>query len=913
MPSSPQTQHQLQLDSQPQSQFHSSPQLQLPQQFSRESHAQPQPQAQAQPPLQLLLQPELQFQPQNQPSLQTQPYSQSQSPLQQFQERQQRPIYQPRQLRAARQPSQHQPQISAQVQAQSEPLPSVDNHVGTGNARSPADQAPMTSSVLGHRGASQICPQVADLTSLSRIVVLEGQQMPSLKRSRSPDVDPTYQYMLPAVISTPEEGSEGPFLSRNPSQNPAKRIRAVPRSRSMTTSDASSTAGASADVASSVISDTTPSSATSAPSTTMPMTMSMTIPASISGAVPTVISSSIPSTISGCAPLSAIVSTPTMETANMYNTYQSIPPLATLYPQSMPSRIVMEQQPHPISYISTYIPQRLPSMAHPPAPGPTPTSAASVPPTKPTKPPVVKSLPTVRDHTTSDVCPTGDEYIPREFDEEGEKKVLLNGQLTGTRQYLCKTFHLPRRADKLFMLATECARVLGYRDSYLLFNKNRSLYKMIANPIEKEELVRLSIIPYSYRSRQIALVSARSMFRQFGSRVIVNGHRVRDDYWVAKAIKQGFTEDELSSDKRPGAAKARAAEAAAAAEEAAAQAAAEHQHVLIQSGHHDLAYGHPVAHYPGPSSHYLHSVLPLPSNTGYYDHPILPSSVTQDYTDSRTSRQELAGQTYHDPARPNDYSNHSQQTYDMERSASQSRDIRGSYNHDVWRRSHNAHAASTQPPPAIEPVPAPATVASSTSVRCSPQSPYGAYTSTTSGPPSASASAQSPSMIANSPYPYTIQSQAPTAQSAMRASMPALQTTQTYTYPPPTPAQVWQQTVPQTPQSSYSGYTTQNTPTLPDQQSQPAQQQYSSLSPALSARMSSARMHISSMPAMGHSYTTANHSIYPPDQTPRQYLPPVSQGSSSSAQTWSSQSTQPVQSGEAYSTIQESCWQSQQQ
>ena len=35
------------------------------------------------------------------------------------------------------------------------------------------------------------------------------------------------------------------------------------------------------------------------------------------------------------------------------------------------------------------------------------------------------------------------------------------------------------------MLATECARVLGYRDSYLLFNKNRSLYKIIANQQEK--------------------------------------------------------------------------------------------------------------------------------------------------------------------------------------------------------------------------------------------------------------------------------------------------------------------------------------------------------------------------------------------------------------------------------------------
>lgn len=89
------------------------------------------------------------------------------------------------------------------------------------------------------------------------------------------------------------------------------------------------------------------------------------------------------------------------------------------------------------------------------------------------------------------------------------------------------------------MLATECARTLGYRDSYLLFNKNRSLHKINATPQEKEDLINQEIIPYSYRSRQIALVTAKSIFRQFGARVIEGGRRVRDDYWEAKAIKQG--------------------------------------------------------------------------------------------------------------------------------------------------------------------------------------------------------------------------------------------------------------------------------------------------------------------------------------------------------------------------------------
>jgi hypothetical protein len=42
------------------------------------------------------------------------------------------------------------------------------------------------------------------------------------------------------------------------------------------------------------------------------------------------------------------------------------------------------------------------------------------------------------------------------------------------------------------------------------------------------------------------------MFRQFGSRVIVNGRRVRDDYWEVKARKQGFTEEDSASKRRPG-------------------------------------------------------------------------------------------------------------------------------------------------------------------------------------------------------------------------------------------------------------------------------------------------------------------------------------------------------------------------
>ena len=249
--------------------------------------------------------------------------------------------------------------------------------------------------------------------------------------------------------------------------------------------------------------------------------------------------------------------------------------------------------PPPAQHTPTYAPGLQPQ------PGATPTQA-SPPRATPSKS-VVKALPTVRDHTTDQLGHEGDEYVPRETDEAGERKVNANGSLTGGRAYRIRTFHVPRRGDKLFMLATECARVLGYRDSYLLFNKNRSLFKIIATQPEKDHLIEHEILPYSYRSRQIAIVTARSMFRQFGSRVIDYGRRVRDDYWEAKARKQGFTEEDMAGDKRPGGGKAA---------RDAQQAAAEAQVVAA-------AYGHP--HHP-PDVVYNHAGgpgLPLDPSQGY--------------------------------------------------------------------------------------------------------------------------------------------------------------------------------------------------------------------------------------------------------------------------------------------------------
>lgn len=261
-----------------------------------------------------------------------------------------------------------------------------------------------------------------------------------------------------------------------------------------------------------------------------------------------------------------------------------------------------------------------------------PPQASPTDKTTPTK--GVKALPTVRDHTTDQLDENGDEFIPKEFDDAGEQKVDADGYLQGGREYRCRTFRVPLRGNKLFMLATECARVLVYRDSYLLFNKNRSLHKLIATQIEKDSLIEQDILPYSYRSRQIAIVSARSMFRQFGSRVIVNGRRVRDDYWEAKAIKQGFTEEDMAGEKRPGAAKARDAAAAEAANSSSLLPALNHGDVIYTNGMDAMPQGLPAVS-PDP--------LPMIHMATTTDDPRL-----REYNSMPRSRQELTGPPYHD-------------------------------------------------------------------------------------------------------------------------------------------------------------------------------------------------------------------------------------------------------------------------
>ncbi|KAL9096798.1 MAG: hypothetical protein Q9163_006412 [Psora crenata] len=322
---------------------------------------------------------------------------------------------------------------------------------------------------------------------------------------------------------------------------------------------------------------------------------------------------------------------------------------------------------------------------HPPALLPqdpnVPSAQTSATKATPTKAPVIKALPTVRDHTTDQLTPGGDEYIPREHDPEGERKVAPTGQPLQGREYKMRTFYVPNRGEKLFMLATECARVLGYRDSYLLFNKNRSLYKIIATQAEKDELIHQEILPYSYRSRQIAIVTAKSMFRQFGARVIHEGRRVRDDYWEAKARKQGFTEEDMAGDKRPGATKAR-------------DAAALEQANNDPSGgltHQDIDY----RDVPLPSE--LSGSLPPPMSANT---PIpMIQTEARDYGHIPRVRQDISGTPYQDRTQPSpvaDIVHQATNAAELNKAIAQQRSYRGKSYNDSWNRKIDPPIPSTK-------------------------------------------------------------------------------------------------------------------------------------------------------------------------------------------------------------------------
>ncbi|KAJ5047512.1 uncharacterized protein L3040_003336 [Drepanopeziza brunnea f. sp. 'multigermtubi'] len=502
---------------------------------------------------------------------------------------------------------------------------------------------------------------------------------------------------------------------------------------------------------------------------------------------------------------------------------------------------------------------------------------------------VIKALPTVRDHTTDQLGPEGDEYIPREYDEAGEKKVTATGVLAEGRDYRCRTFFVPNRGDKLFMLATECARVLGYRDSYLLFNKNRSLYKIIATQAEKEDLIHQEILPFSYRSRQIAIVTARSMFRQFGSRVIVNGRRVRDDYWESKAKKQGFTEEDLAGEKRPGAAKARDAAAA----EANASASS------LTPGHGDIVYSNNPGHFgvhPQPQA-VQPGLMGLPGSATTLPMitlaPELPDMRFKDYSNIQRPRQEITGPPYLDRTQtspPQELASQAHQAAEYNKTVNQQRARSNEYLEQRWRQPHEArpsHMAAPQSTGTNEGL-------VSTQALQSPRIVH-------SGPQQSAISQQTPHHMMSQAFSQPSHVSNPVAQTPMRgpsqgsmrpdqmgrspglALGPGSLGGQGNTYGFAQPNQMWPPSQPQQSPQHFSGYASQQSPHLQQASHQPSPLRQPGSNPQMQPALQ-----YPGMQGMGQGYPAPSRGLYQPDQGAQQFMQPNTSGPPS-GQGWAGQ------------------------
>ena len=69
-----------------------------------------------------------------------------------------------------------------------------------------------------------------------------------------------------------------------------------------------------------------------------------------------------------------------------------------------------------------------------------------------------------------------DEVVIPQEDPKGKEKID-GGLSSRDRKFRMKTFKLLGKGDRLYMISTEPARLVGFRDSYLLFKTHRTLFK----------------------------------------------------------------------------------------------------------------------------------------------------------------------------------------------------------------------------------------------------------------------------------------------------------------------------------------------------------------------------------------------------------------------------------------------------
>jgi chromatin structure-remodeling complex protein RSC7 len=90
------------------------------------------------------------------------------------------------------------------------------------------------------------------------------------------------------------------------------------------------------------------------------------------------------------------------------------------------------------------------------------------------------------------------------------------------RVFKANTFTLPNRhPDRLYMLAIDCARTSGFRDSLYYFRRNPRALKLNANQWEKDHLIEIGKLGTHLKTRSVTLITVRSAFKLHGSKMLV--------------------------------------------------------------------------------------------------------------------------------------------------------------------------------------------------------------------------------------------------------------------------------------------------------------------------------------------------------------------------------------------------------
>lgn len=97
------------------------------------------------------------------------------------------------------------------------------------------------------------------------------------------------------------------------------------------------------------------------------------------------------------------------------------------------------------------------------------------------------------------------------------------------------------------MFSKDPAALLGFRDSFVFLKKNTKLVKVHIDNTEKGYLVDSNLLRSTFRTREISVVTARSVFKQFGHRIVRKGKRGKDDYYYTEQVDDG--EEDISEDE----------------------------------------------------------------------------------------------------------------------------------------------------------------------------------------------------------------------------------------------------------------------------------------------------------------------------------------------------------------------------